>query len=51
MSGYAGDLVTQHGALMQERSFLEKPFTKRSLLTKVYSILHSENEKQNNPSG
>jgi hypothetical protein len=27
---------------MDEESFLEKPFTKKSLLTKVYSILHSE---------
>ena len=42
MSGYAGDLVTQHGVLVQEHSFLEKPFTKRALLTKVYSVLHGE---------
>jgi two-component system cell cycle sensor histidine kinase/response regulator CckA len=42
MSGYAGDLVTQHGVLVQEHSFLEKPFTKRALLTKVYSVLHGK---------
>ncbi len=45
MSGYAGDLVTQHGVVVQEHSFLEKPFTKRSLLTKVYSALHSDHGK------
>jgi len=31
---------------MQEDSFLEKPFTKRSLLRKVYSALHRESEKR-----
>lgn len=47
MSGYSDDMVKQHGLLMQEDSFLEKPFTKRSLLRKVYSALHRESEKQN----
>ncbi len=42
MSGYASDLVALREALMQESSFLEKPFTKRSLLAKVYAILQSE---------
>jgi CheY-like chemotaxis protein len=42
MSGYTGDLVALHGAEMQEASFLEKPFTKRSLLKKVYLALHGE---------
>jgi two-component system, cell cycle sensor histidine kinase and response regulator CckA len=46
MSGYSGDMVKLHGLLMQEDSFLEKPFTKRSLLKKVYSALHRESEKQ-----
>ena len=41
-SGYTGDLVSRQGVAMDEESFLEKPFTKKSLLTKVYSILHSE---------
>ena len=42
MSGYSDDMVKRHGLLMQEDSFLEKPFTKRSLLTKVYSALHRQ---------
>jgi YesN/AraC family two-component response regulator len=46
MSGYAGDLVGRQGVLMQEDSFLEKPFTRRSLLTKVYSVLHRESARQ-----
>jgi two-component system, cell cycle sensor histidine kinase and response regulator CckA len=46
MSGYSGDMVKRHGLLIQEDSFLEKPFTKRSLLKKVYSALHCESEKQ-----
>ena len=41
MSGYAGDLVGQQGVQIQEESFLEKPFSKRSLLSKVYAVLHS----------
>ena len=49
MSGYANDLMAQHGVLMREESFLEKPFTKRSLLLKVYSALHRESgDKQSN---
>jgi len=40
MSGYTGDLVNRQGVIMEEASFLEKPFTKRSLLTKVDSVLH-----------
>jgi len=46
MSGYSGDMVKRYGLSMQEDSFLEKPFTKRSLLVKVYSALHPESEKQ-----
>jgi PAS domain S-box-containing protein len=44
MSGYGDDIVKRHGLSMQEGSFLEKPFTKRSLLVKVYSALHRESE-------
>jgi two-component system cell cycle sensor histidine kinase/response regulator CckA len=46
MSGYSDDMVKRHGLLIQEDSFLEKPFTKRSLLVKVYSALHRESETQ-----
>ncbi len=41
MSGYAGDLVAQHGALNPSTLLLEKPFTLHSLLTKVRQALHS----------
>jgi signal transduction histidine kinase/CheY-like chemotaxis protein len=46
MSGYANDLVARQGVLMQEASFLEKPFSKHSLIKKVYSALHDEHAKQ-----
>jgi PAS domain S-box-containing protein len=46
MSGYSGDMIKRHGLLIQEDSFLEKPFTRRSLLTKVYAALHRDAEKQ-----
>jgi PAS domain S-box-containing protein len=46
MSGYSDDMVRRHGLLMQEDSFLEKPFTKRSLLVKIYFALHRDSEKQ-----
>jgi len=42
MSGYTGNLVALRGALMQETSFLEKPFTRISLLKKVNSVLRTE---------
>jgi len=41
VSGYSGHLVGKQGVLLQESSFLEKPFTKRALLTKVYATLHA----------
>ena len=46
MSGYPGDLVALRGGLIPESEFLEKPFTRRSLLRKVYSVLQSEPAKQ-----
>jgi hypothetical protein len=46
MSGYTGDLVGRQGVLMEEASFLEKPFTRRSLLVKVYAALHSVSARQ-----
>ncbi len=44
MSGYAGEVVARHGISVEEAFFLEKPFTKRTLLNKIYSALHSETE-------
>jgi two-component system cell cycle sensor histidine kinase/response regulator CckA len=46
MSGYSGDLVGRQGVLIEETSFLEKPFTRRSLLVKVYAALHNESARQ-----
>jgi DNA-binding NtrC family response regulator len=46
MSGHTGGLVGSQGALIREAYFLEKPFTMRSLLRKVYTVLHSECAKQ-----
>jgi two-component system, cell cycle sensor histidine kinase and response regulator CckA len=46
MPGYTGDLVALRGVVMQQASFLEEPFTKRSLLAKVYSVLHEQPGKQ-----
>jgi two-component system cell cycle sensor histidine kinase/response regulator CckA len=45
MSGYPGDLVALRGGLIPEAAFLEKPFTRRSLLRKVYSVLQNEPAK------
>jgi CheY-like chemotaxis protein len=42
MSGYTGDLVALRGGSISERSFLPKPFTRSSLVKKVYSVLHNE---------
>jgi PAS domain S-box-containing protein len=42
MSGYASDLVGRQGVVLQEGSLLEKPFTRKSLLTKIHVALHSE---------
>jgi len=39
MSGYASDLISRAGIPEPERSVLHKPFTRRSLLTKVRSVL------------
>ena len=41
MSGYTGDLVALRGELVPEAAFLEKPFTRSSLLKKVRSALHT----------
>jgi two-component system cell cycle sensor histidine kinase/response regulator CckA len=46
MSGYTGDLMALRGGVVPEAAFLEKPFTRNSLLKKVRSALHSELAKQ-----
>jgi two-component system cell cycle sensor histidine kinase/response regulator CckA len=45
MSGYTGDLVALRGGRLPEAAFLEKPFTRRSLLGKVRSALRSESAR------
>jgi two-component system, cell cycle sensor histidine kinase and response regulator CckA len=42
MSGYTGDLVVVRGGVLPEAGFLEKPFTRSSLLKKVRSALRSD---------
>jgi PAS domain S-box-containing protein len=46
MSGYTGDLGPQRGRLISEAAFLEKPFTRSSLLKKVRSALQVGPAKQ-----
>ena len=41
MSGYAGQQLEHYGKFGQETEFLEKPFTRNSLLKKVRAILDS----------
>jgi hypothetical protein len=40
MSGYTGDLVARQGLQLDEASLLNKPFSRKSLLAKVYFALH-----------
>jgi signal transduction histidine kinase len=42
VSGYTGDLVAQRGGVVPEAAFLEKPFTRSSLLKKVRSALQGD---------
>jgi PAS domain S-box-containing protein len=39
ISGYTADVVAERGILEKEVSFLQKPFTPKTLLRKVYSVL------------
>ena len=41
MSGYNDDLIDHHGILHHDTELLEKPFSLRSLLTKVSRVLHT----------
>ena len=52
MSGYTADLAALRDVLMPEAAFLEKPFTRSSLLVKVHSALHgvSATQPQSSPS-
>ncbi len=39
MSGYTGELIAHHGVLDTDTAFVAKPFSKKSLLGKVRSVL------------
>lgn len=43
MSGYASDLISGAGVTEPERFLLHKPFTRKSLLTKVRAMLDNDN--------
>ncbi len=40
MSGYTGNLVAHHGVLMSGSAFIQKPFTKHSLLSELRTVLN-----------
>jgi PAS domain S-box-containing protein len=42
MSGYTGDIVSQHGLIEEEAALLEKPFELSTLLRKVRSVLDGQ---------
>ncbi|HXZ78783.1 MAG TPA: PAS domain S-box protein [Terriglobales bacterium] len=50
MSGYAPELIARHGGVRQPTELIEKPFSNRSLLKKVHSILHSESARPDSDS-
>ena len=42
MSGYAAETLARHGAVPQDVAFIEKPFSRDSLLLKIKSVLQSQ---------
>jgi signal transduction histidine kinase/ActR/RegA family two-component response regulator len=43
ISGYSADVIAPHGVLDEGVQFLEKPFTRRQLLTKIRAVLARAN--------
>jgi YesN/AraC family two-component response regulator len=39
MSGYPDEIITRHGILEKETNFINKPFTKDELLSKVQEVI------------
>jgi len=44
MSGYAGDILINHGILEQEWEFIQKPFTSETLTRKIREALESRSD-------
>lgn len=42
MSGYAGDIVSLHGVLVERVNFIQKPFSRQTLATKVREALDNK---------
>ncbi|MGB8732039.1 MAG: response regulator [Candidatus Sulfotelmatobacter sp.] len=40
ISGYTGELIAQYKAMDPGVRLIEKPFTRRTLLTAIYEVLH-----------
>jgi len=44
LSGYTADIIAQHGVLEKGTNFIQKPFSRRELITKVREVLDSRVE-------
>jgi FixJ family two-component response regulator len=42
MSGYTADVIAHHGVLDEGVHFIQKPFSKRDLATKVRDVLDAQ---------
>jgi YesN/AraC family two-component response regulator len=42
MSGYTTDVIADRGVLDKDVNFIQKPFSKKDLATKIHGILQSE---------
>jgi YesN/AraC family two-component response regulator len=47
MSGYTANIISQHGVLDEGVHFIQKPFTKNELITRIRDVL--EREADRNP--
>ena len=42
MSGYTANVIAHHGVLEHGVHFLQKPFSKKTLATKLHDVMHQE---------
>jgi PAS domain S-box-containing protein len=49
MSGYTDNIIIHQGILEEGLSFIQKPFSKEQLATKLREVLNSESEKNQKP--